>query len=264
MRRNYYINLFIFFYCFIAFAQSNKINIDAELTIDTKQIEIKQEIVYYNTSKNPLDTIYLHNWSNAYKDRSTPLSKQLIENYKKSLYFAKLDKRGFSKINSLSLNGKQTIWDEVDNAEDIIKITLNESLIPGDSAVLEAEYLVKIPVDKFTDYGYNLNNFNLRYWYLIPAVYDGKWHTMSNLDLDDVYMNPSDYQLNFKIPLGYTLHSDLEEEANIMSDHVLYTLSGENRVDIEINIQLQNNFSLYQTDSMTIISNLKSVNLTEM
>ena len=263
MQRDFYICLIVFLYYFIGFSQTNEIHIEAELYPETKQIIINQEIIYFNNSESTLDTIFLHNWSNAYKNRSTPLSRRLIENYDKSLYFAKTDIRGFSRILSIDLNNQSSKWADLEHAEDILKIILNDPLKPGDSVTIKANFIVKIPIDKFTEYGYKFNNFNLRYWYLTPAVYDGKWQLMSNLNMDDIYMNPSNYKIHFKVPIGYTLHSDLDEKVDIQNDHVLFQLAGENRVDIELNIQLHNNFSIYKTDSLEVISNLKSKNLTE-
>ena len=43
----------------------------------------------------------------------------------------------------------------------------------------------------------------------------------------------------------------------------MYQLEDQNRVDLEINIQLTNDFSIYKSDEIEIISNLKSKNLTE-
>ena len=263
MRKNISIAVILLLICYFkSFAQTNEIRIDAQFFPITKQIKIEQEINYFNNSKNNLDTIYLHNWSNAYKDRHTPLSNRLIENYDKSLYFAKIDKRGYSNIQSVTIDNQTAKWEELDYAVDIVKIILNKPLKPTDSLVIKANYIIKIPIDKFTSYGYKLDNFNLRYWYMTPAVYDDKWKIMSNLNLDDIYMDPSNYKINFKIPLGYRLHTDLQEEVEIMSDHILFHLEGKNRVDIELNVQLQNNFSIYKTDSLEIISNLKSKNLT--
>ena len=245
------------------FSQTNEIHIDAQLSIKTHEITIEQRIIYFNNSNIKLDTIYLHNWANSYKGRHTPLSNRLIENYDKSLYFAKKDKRGFSKITSLECNNQTVEWKELDQASDIVKINLIKTLSPGDSVKINASYRVKIPIDKYTKYGYNLDNYNLRYWYLVPAVFNGKWHTMSNLDMDDFYMEPSNYFINFKIPLGYTLQSDLQGDVKILDQFVLYQLNDKKRIDVEINIQLIKDFSIYKTDSMEIVSNLKSKNLTE-
>ena len=205
----------VFFNSVIGFSQTNSIYIDAELSIENHQLAINQKIIYHNNSETSLDTVYLLNWANAYKDRYTPLSNRLIENYDKSLYFARLNKRGFSKIQSMQCDGHTVAYENLKNAEDIIKIILPNTLKPKDSVIISTSYTVKIPKDKFTKYGYNYDKYNLRYWYLCPAVYNGKWHTMSNLDMDDIYMDPSDYHINFKIPYGYTLNSDLPGNVEI-------------------------------------------------
>lgn len=255
--------LFFLSFFFESHSQTNEINITAELLTETNQIKISQEIIYYNNSNVNLDTIYLQNWANAYKNRHTLLSKRLIENYDKSLYFAKIDKRGYSEIQNIKCNNQSVKWKELEKAIDIVKINLPQTLKPNDSVIISTKYTVKIPIDKYTRYGFNFNNYNLRYWYLAPAVYNDKWQLMSNLDMDDFYMNPSNYKINFKIPLGYTLHSDLQSKVEILNNFVLYQLKGSNRVDIELNIQLINNFSIYKTDSLEIISNLKSNKLIE-
>jgi len=253
----------VFFNSFIGFSQTNSIYIDAELSIEKHEMAIDQKIIYYNNSETNLDTVYLLNWANAYKDRYTPLSNRLIDNYDKSLYFAKLDKRGFSKIQSILCDNQIVSFENLKNAKDIVKIALPKTLKPRDSVIITTSFTVKIPIDKFTNYGYNYDKYNLRYWYLSPAVYDGKWHLMSNLDMDDIYMDPSDYQINFKIPYGYTLNSDLPVSIDLKDDYVLYQLKDHNRIDLEFNIQLVNDFSIYKTDEIEIISNLKSKNLTE-
>ena len=240
-------------------------HINAILNDTTHEIEIEQKIVYHNNSDTILNEIYLLNWANGYKNRKTALAKRLIENYDRSLYFAKIDKRGFSEIESLKSEDQNVRWNVLNDTLDIIKISLSKPLLPKDSITINAKYLVKVPINKYTKYGYNASNvnYNLRYWYLVPAVYDKKWHLASNLDMDDFYMNPTDYSMIFKIPIGYTLHSDLASQATIHEDQIIYDLKDLNRTDVEINIQLVNNFSLYQTDSIEIISNLKSENLTE-
>ncbi len=259
----YILIIILFLFYFVSYSQTNEINITAELLTETNQIKISQEIIYYNNSNVNLDTIYLQNWANAYKNKHTLLSKRLIENYDKSLYFAKIDKRGYSEIQNIKCNNQSVKWKELDKANDIVEIRLPKTLKPKDSVIIFTKYKVKIPIDKFTRYGYIFNNYNLRYWYLAPAVYNDKWQLMSNLDMDDFYMNPSNYKINFKIPLGYTLHSDLQSKVEILNNFVLYQLKGSNRVDIELNIQLINNFSIYKTDSLEIISNLKSNKLIE-
>ena len=78
-------------------AQNNQISIKASLLPDHKML-VDQEITYHTPSDQQMDTIYLLNWANGYKDKTTPLSKRLIEDYDKSLYFANIKDRGYSKV----------------------------------------------------------------------------------------------------------------------------------------------------------------------
>ena len=243
-------------------AQNNEISIKAKLDPKLQLIEIQQDIIYHNNSSSILDTIYLHNWANAYKNRKTPLSKRLIENYDKGLYFAKIQKRGYSKIKDINIDHQISIWQELPQAVDIIKVELPNSLLPYQKTTISIHYTVKIPINDFTHYGFDENNYNLRYWYITPAVYDGKWNIMSNLDMDDLYIAPTNYTIDFEVPRGFTLHSDLDSKMQIIENRVFYNLHGINRTDIEISLKLLSNFDSYFTDSIEIVSNLKSKNLT--
>ncbi len=261
MRKIYFI-LFLFFgYHLNLVAQTNEISIKAKLDSKLQTIDIQQEIIFYNNSSDILDTIYLHNWANAYANRETPLSKRLIENYDKRLYFAKAQQRGYSKIKNINIDHQTSNWKELPKAIDIIKVKLPNSLLPKQKVTINIEYTVKIPVDDFTFYGFDYNNYNLRYWYITPVVYDGKWNVMSNLDMDDLYIDPTNYNINFEIPRGFTLYSDLSSEIEIIDDRVFYNLNGESRTDIELSLKLTSSFESYLTDSIEIVSNLKNIKL---
>ena len=243
-------------------AQNNQISIKAAL-LDDHKILVDQDIIYYNPSDQPMDTIYLLNWANGYRDKKTPLTKRLISDYDKSLYFAKIKDRGYSKILLLQCNESNTKYKELEDASDIIRVILPVSLAPQESVKIHVTYEVKFPNDKFTRYGHDELSYNLRYWHLTPAVFDTKWHLFSNLNMDDYYMQPTDFKIDFLLPLGYTLHSELDQEVEINADQVLYKLTGKDRLDIQFNILLNNNFSMYNTESLDIITDIKSKNLTE-
>ena len=262
MQRKNIIFAIILFVPFLLCAQNNKIAIEASF-IEQNKILVDQEIIFYNVAEVAHDTIYLLNWANSYKDKKTPLTKRLIEDYDKSLHFAKLKDRGYSKILLLQHEDQNVGFEEPEKASDILKVKLPKTLLPGDSIKLHVVYEVKIPSDKFTRYGQDGTNYNLRYWHLTPAVFDQKWHLFSNLNMDDYYVRPTDYQIDFRIPMGFTLHSDLNSHATLEENQVWYKLEGKNRLDVELNIQLNNDFSVFKTKGPDIITNLESKNLTE-
>lgn len=243
-------------------AQNNQISVKASILQDHK-ILIDQEITYYNPSDQEMDTIYLLNWANSYKDKTTPLTKRLIEDYDKSLYFAKIKDRGYSNIRVLTCNDSNVMFHELKEASDIVRVVLPSSLAPKESVRIHVIYEVKIPKDKFTRYGRNPLGYNLRYWHMTPAVFDKKWHLFSNLNMDDYYMQPTDFKIDFAIPMGSTLYSDLDQEVSFSENQVLYKLEGKNRLDIQLNLQFNTNFSTYNTDSTEIITNIKGKNISE-
>jgi len=201
------------------FAQTNNINISATLNIETNELNIQQETIFYNKSDSILNVVYFHNWANAYKDKKTPLAKRFIENYSKTFHFTNEKNRGNTTINNISVNNNSTTWESTRKNPDILKVNLNKPLHPNDSVKITANYIVKIPNDKFTDYGANYFSYNLRYWYLAPANFNGAWQTYNNLDMDDLYIDFTNYHINLKVPKEYIVNSNLN--SSIISDENL-------------------------------------------
>jgi len=240
----------------MSLAQNDIVKIDAELNFEKREIQIQQEIIYHNKARITLDTLYFHNWANSYKDRQTPLSKRLIEDYDKSLYFAKPEKRGSSIIKVISSNYVSTKWDIGKNTPGIVRVLLNEPLPPNDSITLSFTYIVKVPEDVFTKYGRNGTTYNLRFWYITPAVYDTKWELMSNLNMDDLYTNASDYSINFTIREGVYINTDLEYTKSNNPPNSTFHLTGKNRTDVELNFAALNDFDHFKTHPVEVITNV--------
>ncbi len=251
-----YILILFFLSTFVCKAQNDVISINAKLNYTTKEIQIKQEINYYNKTGSTLDTLYFHNWANGYKDKRTPLSKRLIEDYDKSLYFAKTEKRGSSTIKGISSNYIATKWEIDSKTPDIVRVILNEPLQPNDSTILSFTYLTRVPEDIFTGYGRNGTTYNLRFWHISPVVFDMQWQLMSNLNMDDLYMNPSDYSIDFTVPEGMRINTDLEATQTYDPPNTTYHLTGNNRVDIELNLTILNDFTHFKTEHLDVITNL--------
>ena len=184
-------------------AQNNSIKIDAVIDAKTDLIQIQQEIIFHNKTKEVLQHIYLHDWQNAFKNKNTPLSKRLIENFDKSLYFAQEKERGSTAIRNLTVNYKSITFSSTKAQADILKLNLNQALHPKDSVVINVSYNVKIPDAKFTGYGKTSSGYHLRYWYLLPAVHDTTWQLMSNLNTDDLLIDATDYDIQLKTPKNY-------------------------------------------------------------
>lgn len=262
MKKNVFSIFLICIICLnITYSQTNKIKISAILNTETNELKIQQEIDFYNKSDSTLTSIYLHNWANAYKDKQTPLAKRFVENYSKSFHFAKEKHRGNTTINSIYVNYDIAVWKSTEGNPDILKINLNQPLKPTDSVKIVTTYAVKIPRDRFTKYGANNIGYNLRYWYLAPAVFNEKWQVFNNLDMDDLLVDFTNYHINIKVPKDYVVNSDLATSYDTLNDLKSYSLVGKNRLDIELNITRENDFIAFNSSPVSIITNLNSEKL---
>ncbi len=220
--------------------------------------------MYHNTSKNSLTSIFLHNWSNSFKNNNTPLGKRLIKDYKKDFYFAEDKDRGYSKIHTLTSNNQELDFQEVRNQNDIIEIQLNSSLQPKDSIAISANYTIKIPKAQFTGYGKTGDGYHLRFWYLTPAIYQNGWQLMSNLNMDDLYENVADFSINLDIPKDYYLESNLYQYETEKANSKNYYLIGKRKKDIILSISRRNKFRVFKTISSQIKTDIfdKRIDLT--
>ncbi|SFZ94212.1 hypothetical protein SAMN05428642_1044 [Flaviramulus basaltis] len=253
-----FITLTTFFLTSIFGFAQHKIKIDAKLDTINHTIQISQKVVYKNTSKDTLSQILFHDWANSYSDKETPLAKRFEEDYKRNFHFASDEDRGFTKIDSIYNTTKNILnWRRYNKIQDILEVKLNKRLAPEDSTTIYFSYSVKLPHDKFTGNGYtNENNYNLRYWYLVPAVYNAKWETYSNKDLGDFYAPLASYEIEFSVPNTYTLTSGLKQSEQEIDNKKTVSLIGNNQREIKLYIQKKSNFYSLKTDEFELVTNI--------
>ncbi len=238
-------------------AQSNKINMKIRFLPDEKKLNIQQNLTYYNHSQDTLREIYFHDWNHAFSHKNTALGKRFVENYSKKFYFAPEKDRGFTKIYSLNEQTKTLKWERI-NDDDIIKVHLDKPLLPNERIQIDLYYAIVIPHARFTSYGVDKEVYNLRYWYLTPAVYDEQWQLMHHLDMDDLYEAPTDFELYIEMPKDMILDSNLNIKQGSEGQ---YLLSGKNTKDIQILISQEDTFNHFKTDYTEVVTNLNNIEL---
>ena len=84
---------------------------------------------------------------------------------------------------------------------DLIKVELNEPILPCTKQTFTFIYEVKIPDSKFTKYGYdNIGRIILKNWYLNPSRFEHKqFIKLSNENIDDIPNAFSDFDIEFEI-----------------------------------------------------------------
>ncbi|MBT8243838.1 metalloprotease [Winogradskyella sp.] len=248
----------VFLFCLFSYSQ-NIIDIVGNVKPQEKSITISQTIVYKNTSKDTLNTIYLNDWNNSYSTKSTALAKRFEEEFSTKFHLAKSKQRGFTVITNIQNNDKISLtYERVKNQLDIIRVNLNKGLLPGESYHLNLEYSIVLPDASFTDYGFiDEGNFELKYWYIIPAVYDGQWNYYSNKNLDDLYVPKSDVFIALTFPKGYNLTSELDttnETENGATKTI--NLEGKDRIDTYLSLNKNKTFNQVTTDDFTLVSDI--------
>lgn len=234
-------------------AQNNSIHIKAELDTLNHSIKIQQKTTFFNTSNKTLTNFFLHNWANSFRDNETPLGKRFVEDYKKDFYFSKSKDKGSTKVFNITVNHLQSDFETLKDQPDILKITLPEPLASKDSIVISSTYIVKLPSAKFTGYGKTKKGYHLRYWYLVPAVFqDNKWQTMSNLNMDDLYQDVAYYTIDLNVPKNFIVESNLYQYKTKKGNLTNYYLVGNDKKDIIININKEKRFKSFQTKNTEI------------
>ncbi len=254
-------NFVIAFFIFSAVYAQHNIIINADLDSEKKVLTINQEITYTNSSKDTLTKIFFHDWANSFSNKTTPLAKRFNEDFLKRFYFAKSEDRGATIIQNITNNEQQSLqWGRQEDTVDIMWIQPSTPIYPGENKTFHIKYKIKIASNEFTRYGYHDNgNFSLKYWFIIPAVYDTKWHTYSHKNLDDLYAPIINYQINFTLPSTYTISSDLDQEKHILSnDETRKTvhLNGDKRNAINLYLEKRTSFYSFSADGVQFISNI--------
>lgn len=261
------LSIFVFVICLSSTAVGqNQIDVEASVNVDTKTITIAQTIVYKNESKDTLNEIYLNDWNNSYSTKTTPLAKRFEEEFSTKFHLAKNEERGYTVVTSIIDKNDQSLnYNSLNEHPDVIKVSLKDPLIPGESYHLSLDYILVIPDATFTDYGFTKSrDFELKYWYITPTVYDGKWHYYSNKNLNDLFVPKSDVSITLIHPLNYRATSELDVVAmnpDLESRTQTTVLYGKDRVDTYLSLNKLPRFGYTQTDNFIIISDINEKGL---
>ncbi len=257
---------FLFFFYFFIFAHTlnaqSHIGINARLIPEEKTIEINERISFTNTSDSIWTEVYLTDWAHSFSSKQTPLAKRFDENYEKKFHLAKEEDRGNSKVISIASKGTFLQFERPKNHPDIIRVILRTPIAPGENYNFTILQRVVLPNAKFTRYGITrVKDYNLRFWFITPTPFEnGKWQYYSNKNLDDRYFPKSDIDINFSIPSGYDVVSDLdltiENSSYKIGDRIL-KLKGKDRVRTRLFLRQNSNYETIETDYLTLITNIK-------
>lgn len=208
--RNICIGLFLFLGVVEVSAQKDSIYIEAKLSSDKKLLQVNQELVYHNNSKNVLDTIKLLNWVSAYNKRGTSLVYRKLEDRNTDLHFA--EKKELGKVLSLKIQDSDQEIPVNSISEENLFLPLKKTLQPGEQVKLKLQYEIQLPDKKFTGYGTSDKNVALKYFFIVPDRFDPE--NTSKRDYHDIEESVSfntHWIINFDLPVNYFVESNLQQ-----------------------------------------------------
>lgn len=242
---------------------------EVAVNLELKTLNIKQDLTYHNTTNDTLASIVLNDWNNAFADKNTPLAKRFSDEFYRGFHLAKAADRGKTTIINLTeTNFSALEWERSTQDPDYIMVKLNRKLLPNEKIVLHLNYIVKIPNDKFTHFGFDQNGgMALKNWFISPARFEnGLFVKYNNFNLDDIANAVSDYDVEIKIPNPYSITTDLNSISKDTSNqgYNIYSFSGRNRTDFSLYIEKQNSFRTYDNGSLLVETNLKNKKIDEI
>ena len=238
--------------------------ISASLNSETKEIKIQQEFTYNNQSADTLGVLYFNDWANAYAHKDSPLASRFADDFKKNLHLASKELRGGTDlIGAVDQNYYSLPWWRT-KEKDIIGISLNKPIAPGDFEIITFTYTVKLPPNKYTSYGYDTEGgYFLKDWYLTPAVYNDKeWLLYSNKDLQDLYTDITNTVIKINYAKELVLNSNYKETLEQEKGNKRWaTLTAQKKKGAEMYLTNQNSFVRYPLKSTTLVTDLRGGNL---
>jgi hypothetical protein len=197
------------------FQQHVGYTIDVELDDQQHMLRGFEKIVYTNNSPDTLQYLIMHVWPNAYKNDRSRYTEQDVENGNTNFYYSTADQRGSIDSLKFRINDQAVQISQYNNEEDIIRIDLNEPLLPGKKIQITTPFRVKIP-HLFSRLGHKEQSYQISQWYPKPAVYDRYgWHPMPYLDQGEFYSEFGDFTVRINIPSNYVVAATGElQEAN--------------------------------------------------
>ncbi|MEF9476714.1 hypothetical protein OWR28_02210 [Chryseobacterium sp. 1B4] len=192
-------------------AQTDSIYIEAKLSPDKKNLEVSQEIVYYNHSGKDLQTIKLLNWVSAYNKRGTSLVYRKLEDRNNDLHFAKSSQLG--KLLELNIKDSENDVTPVNTLSDEnLFIPLKSALKPGESVSLKLQYKMQLPDKIFTGYGTSAQNILLKYFFIVPDHFDPDNISKRNYhDIEEQVSFNTFWTINFDIPVDNFVEGNLPQ-----------------------------------------------------
>ncbi|MCH1548125.1 MAG: hypothetical protein L7S44_06160, partial [Flavobacteriaceae bacterium] len=120
-------------------------------------------------------------------------------------------------------------------------------------------YEIKIPINDFTGYGIDKDqSIRMSEWFLSLSKFNNSiWLKQSNLDLDDISIDPAYYTFRISFPKDFNLISNISiDKKNIFSKKLVFTSVKELKIHNPIFLTKNNKFKEFDINNKIILTDL--------
>ena len=184
-----------------------EVNYRINVTLDDVAHTITGDIIieYHNNSPQPLDSIWMHLWGNAFKNQSSAFAKQKLRAGSTKFYFAKDSDFGYYTNLDFSAYGQKLDLAFDKNNPDIAVVRLAQPLESGGNIVLKTPFTLKIPAS-WSRLGHVGTSYQMTQWFPKPAVLDAQgWHPIPYLDQGEFYSEFGNFDVTITLPENYVV-----------------------------------------------------------
>ncbi|RKZ07685.1 hypothetical protein DRQ25_10985, partial [Candidatus Fermentibacteria bacterium] len=170
---------------------------DVRLNPDSGMLFGHSEILFTNGVDFSVDTLWLHLYPNAYRDISTAFGQDLEAVGRYYFRASPESQKGWIDLSNWSLNGNPV---DISVDGSLGFITLDYPLDPGETALLQGDFIVQIP-SFWSRMGHLGDTYQITQWYPKMCVLDeNEWHRGRYHWRGEFYSDFGDYSITLTIP----------------------------------------------------------------
>lgn len=201
--------------------------IDAVYDENTKTLSANMNFVFVNDTDAEISELKFNLFGNAYRENAE--YRPVSAGYTSLAYYAGVN---YGKLDVESVNGNVAEWKICGKDENILSVTLLESVFPNENCSIEIQYALTLAnVNHRT--GVTANTVNLGNFYPQLCAYDnGFYECEYYASGDPFYSECADYDITLTVDSSFAVAASGEKEAErAAGNNTVYTYSLKNARD---------------------------------
>lgn len=229
----------------VGYAQVDSISYKIQYDAKSPILKVEQTMSLHRATTDSV--YYFYAWANAYKDRTTTLSKVKLIQRNDDLYFANLQDRGWLEnihFSYVSKNGKRKNLPFLHTQNELIQVFVPKTK----NLQIQVRYNIHLPSKKITGYGRSEDgSLLLKYFFIQPEVRENNQLLIQNFkDFESLTAKISNYTVNLDVPKDFEIHTDLQR-------YNIHQYVGKQRDFFQIAIQKKGTSTTIKTPYGTVI-----------